>query len=292
MGIGAIGTKAWNYFQRGVKIAPDFVLGTGNEKFSKTLTDSFYGAVNSEGKRAGGKHFKNFWTQLKEATLEAEKNNKKLQNKNGGFWKNMWKQTTTIPSRMKAGWRHGVSKATKAGSKAKWWGGLKGSVGALGKRLPLLGGLFMIALEIPNIIGATKDNGIFGGAAETAKTATRVTSGMIGGAIGAALLTPIPVVGPIIGSIVGYMAGDGLASIITGKSHSEKKAEQEALAQGTSQSQTQQQQTAAGQQHFDTGTTNPFAQPTLTPEQLQAYYMQLYGKGMGNNDFMASTAGL
>lgn len=284
MGIGAVGSKAWNYFQRGVKVAPDFVLGTGNEVFSKTLTDSFYGIANAEKKRVGGKHFKNFWTQLKNATKEAEKHNIRQQRLHGGFWKNMVYQTKTLPRKVSTGWKVGVKSAAKA-NKIKWWGGLKGSVGALGKRLPLLGGLVMIATEIPNIYRATKDNGIFGGAAEAAKSATRVTAGMVGGAICAALLSPIPVVGPVLGSIVGYMAGDGLASLITGKSHSEKLAEKEAVAE-------KQTQQGSGQQSFDTGTTNPFAQASLTPEQLQAMYMELYGKSKMGDDFMASSAGL
>ena len=283
MGIGAIGSRAWNYIKRGAQIAPDFVLGTGNEIFSKKLTDSFYGVANAEGKRSGGKHFKNFWSQLKDAAKATEDYNNKQIKRHGGFFKNMFHQTKTIPSRMKAGWRLGATNAAKAG-KTKWWGGLKGSIGALGKRLPLLAGLFAIAVEIPNIWSATKDKGIIGGATETVKTAARVTSGMVGGAIGAALLSPIPVVGPILGSIIGYMAGDGLASLITGKSHTEKKME--------AQAQAQQQKTGQGQYHFDTGSTNPFMQPTLTPQELAMLQMQMYGGGKYSDDFMARQAGL
>ena len=147
--------------------------------------------------------------------------------------------------------------------------------------MPLLGGILAIAVELPNILSATKDKGIIGGVTETAKTTARVTSGMVGGAIGAALLSPIPVVGPILGSIVGYMAGDGLASLVTGKSHTEKKM----LAEEA-------QQPANGQQpHFDTGSTNPFAQPTLTPQELAMLQRQLYS-GSLENDFMANQAGL
>ncbi len=283
MGISAIGSRAWNYIKRGAQLAPDFVLGTGNEVFSKTLTDSFYGTVKETGKRSGGLHFKNFWTQLKNATLEAERINNTQRTKNGGFFKNMYKQTLSIPTRMKAGWRLGARTAAKAG-KAKWWGGLKGSIKSLGTRLPLLGGLLAIGIEIPNIWSATKDKGIIGGATETVKTAARVTSGMVGGAIGAALLSPIPVVGPILGSIIGYMAGDGLASLITGKSHTEKKME--------AQAQAQQQKTGQGQYHFDTGSTNPFMQPTLTPQELAMLQMQMYGGGKYSDDFMARQAGL
>lgn len=283
MGIGAISSKAWNYIKRGAQIAPDFVLGTGNEVFSKTLKDSFYGAASANGKRTGGKYFKNFWTQLKDAAKATESYNNKQIKKHGGFFKNMLHQTKTIPNRLQAGWRHGAANAAKAG-KSKWWGGLKGSIGALGKRLPLLAGLFAIGVEIPNIWSATKDKGIIGGATETVKTATRVTSGMVGGAIGAALLSPIPVVGPILGSIIGYMAGDGLASLITGKSHTEKKM----AAQMQADKEKQQQTT----HKFDTGSTNPFAQGTMTPQELAMLQMQLYGGGKYSDDFMARQAGI
>ena len=164
MGIGAIGSKAWGYIQRGAKLAPDFVLGTGNEKFSNTLKNSFYGVADDTGKRTGGKYFKNFWTQLKDATKAAETHNAKQVKLHGGFWKNMLHQTKTLPRKVATGWKVGAKNAAKAG-KIKWWGGLKGSIGAMGKRLPLLGGLLMIATELPNIIGATKEDGLFGGAA-------------------------------------------------------------------------------------------------------------------------------
>lgn len=283
MGIGAIGTKAWGYVKRGAKIAPEFVLGTGNEKFSNTLKNSFYGVADDTGKRTGGKHFKNFWTQLKDATKAAEKHNAKQVKLHGGFWKNMLHQTKTLPRKVATGWKVGAKNAAKAG-KMQWWGGVKGSIGAMGKRLPLLGGLFAIAIELPNIIGATKEDGLFGGAAEAGKTVTRVTSGMAGGAIGAALLSPIPVIGPIVGSLVGYMAGDKLASLITGKSYSEKQMEKE----------TAQSEISQAQQHFDTGSTNPFSQNAMNPQQLAYLQQQLYGGGINNynDDFMAKTSGI
>ena len=63
---------------------------------------------------------------------------------------------------------------------------------------------------------------VIGGVTETVKTGLRLGAGMTGAAIGQALI-PIPVVG----GLVGYLAGDTLMSLITGKSHSEKKAEAE-----------------------------------------------------------------
>lgn len=281
MGIGAIGTKAWNYLQRGVKVAPDFVFGTGGDIFTAKLTNSFYGTLNAQGKRTGGQHFKNFWTQLKDATKAAEAHNTAQIKANGGFFKNMYQQLRSLPRSMSTGWQLGAANAAKAG-KIKWWGGLKGSLAGIGKRLPLIGGLLAVAVEIPNIWSATKDKGLVGGITETAKTATRVTAGMVGGSIGAALLSPIPVVGPIVGGLVGYMAGDWLASLVTGKSHTEKKM----AAQSQTQAQTQ------SQRKFDTGTTNPFGQMSMTPQELAALQMQLYGGGRYNDDFMARQAGI
>ena len=68
MGISATTlNNAWRYVQRAAKIAPDFIVGTGNEAFSKTLTNTFRGVKGADGKRTGGLYFKNFWSQFKNA---------------------------------------------------------------------------------------------------------------------------------------------------------------------------------------------------------------------------------
>ena len=121
---------------------------------------------------------------------------------------------------------------------------------------------------------------------------------MTGAAIGQALI-PIPVVG----GLVGYLAGDTLMSLITGKSHSEKKAEaeeqQQALINNQQQALEGMQQQIAQQNamQYPIGTTNPFAtaQPTVTPQQLMALRQQLYNGGAVSpmdQDFMAMASGL
>ena len=168
----------------------------------------------------------------------------------------------------------------------------------LGKRMPLIGTLLIAVTELPNIISAFGDGGVVGGVTETAKTGLRLGAGMTGAAIGQALI-PIPVVG----GLVGYLAGDTLMSLITGKSHSEKKAEaeeqQQALINNQQQALEGMQQQIAQQNamQYPIGTTNPFAtaQPTMTPQQLMALRQQLYNGGAVSpmdQDFMAMASGL
>lgn len=281
MGISAATlNNAWSYARRAAKIAPDFILGTGNEKFSKTLADSFRGVKGADGKRTGGLYFKKFWTQFKNAVKASEKHNQSVRRLHGGFWKDMWYQLKTTPKLIGKGWKVGANSAVAAG-KNSFLGGLKGSLSAIGKRLPLLGGILMLAAEIKNINGGMKEGGIIGGAKEAGRSVARVGAGMLGMAIGTAL---IPV--PVVGSIVGYMAGDWLAKLVVGKNYTERKAEAEAAAQ-TSQKNTT--NTSSGSS-FDTGTTNPFATgTTMTPEEIMKLQMLLQsGYGL-NDDFLGQT---
>ena len=52
--------KVWNYAKRGLKMAPDFALGTGGEVFCNTLKSSIKGTKNSAGKYVGGTGYKNY----------------------------------------------------------------------------------------------------------------------------------------------------------------------------------------------------------------------------------------
>lgn len=279
MGISATSlSNAWRYVRRAAKIAPDFIVGTGNEKFSKTLADSFRGVKGADGKRTGGLYFKKFWTQFKEAIKASEKHNKSVRNLHGGFWKDMWYQLKTTPKLIGKGWNVG-SKAATAASKNAFLGGLKGSLGAIGKRLPLLGGVMLLAAEIKNINGGMKEGGIVGGAKEAGKSVARVGAGMLGLAIGTAL---IPV--PVVGSIVGYMAGDFLAKLVVGKNYSERKAEAEMAAQNASAGSSTGTTTGS---NFDTGSTNPFGGSTMTPEEIARLQMMLQsGYGLNGNDIL------
>lgn len=281
MGISATGlSNAWRYIRRAAKIAPDFIVGTGNESFSKTLADSFRGVKGADGKRTGGLYFKKFWTQFKDAIKASEKHNKAVRNLHGGFWKDMGYQLKTFPKLIGKGWKVGANAATAA-SKNAFLGGLKGSLGAIGKRLPLLGGIILLATEISNINGGMKEGGIVGGVKEAGKSVARVGTGMLGMAIGTAL---IPV--PVVGSIVGYMAGDFLAKLFVGKNYSERKAEAEMAAAQNSTGAGAASGGAVGST-FDTGTTNPFGGSTMTPEEIAKLQMMLQsGYGLNSNDIL------
>ena len=287
MGIGAIANQGWQWVKKGGRVYGDLILGTGADTMTKKIQQSVANRAAN-----GQNYFSAVGTGIKDGVKASYKHNLAQSARHGGFFKNLWHQIKTTPRLVKNGWKLG-SKAAKSAGKSGFWGGIKGAFGGIAKRMPLIGGLLMVASEIPNIWKATKEEGIGAGLKEVVKSGARVGAGMAGGAIGAALLAPIPVVGPIVGGILGYMLGDKVASLFTGKSYSEKKQEeQEQLAQ------LQQQQQAAMQGYnpaggtFDTGSTNPFSnmQPTMTPQQLMAMQQALYG-GMGgiNDDFMYMT---
>ena len=283
MGISATTlNNAWRYVQRAAKIAPDFIVGTGNEAFSKTLINTFRGVKGADGKRTGGLYFKNFWSQFKNAIKASEKHNASVRKLHGGFWKDMWYQIKTTPKLIGKGWKIGAKSAVTAG-KNSFWGGLKGSLGAVGKRLPLLGGILMLAAEIKNINGGMKEGGVIGGVKEAGKSVARVGTGMLGMALGTAL---IPV--PVVGSIVGYMAGDWIAKLVVGKNYTERQLEAEVQASAQKETTGATQQTTGSV--FDTGTTNPFAAGTaMTPQEIMKLQMLLQsGYGL-DNDFLGQT---
>lgn len=283
MGISSIATSGWNLLKKGGRVYGELVAGTGADIVTKTVNKQV-----AQRAANGQSYLSAVGTGIKDGFKNVHSYNIRQLVRHGGFWGNLKYQLKTTPKLVQRGWKLG-SNAAKAAGKNSIWGGIKGALGGIGKRMPLIGGLLMFAGEIPNIWKATKEEGLWSGIKETVKSGARVGSGMAGGAIGAALLSPIPVVGPILGGILGYMAGDKLASLVTGKSYSEKKQEEE---EQLAQLQQQQQQYYQQGGSFDTGTTNPFAaiQPTMTPQQLLAMQQMLYG-GMGgmNDDFMYMT---
>lgn len=257
--------RLWNYAKRGVRMAPDFALGTGGEAFTNSLRTAVRGTKNSAGQYVGGTGYKDFWTKLKTAFKASESHNNALIAQEGGFFKAMWKNLKDIPAGVKNGWTSGGAAALTAG-KNGLWGSIKGAAKSLGSKMPLIGSLIFLAFETPNIVKATMNGGIVDGAAELVKAGSRAVGSMAGFCIGQALC-PIPIVGGIIGGFV----GEWLTSKIVGKSYSEKQAEkEEKLAQAQPMTQGQ---------HFDTGTTNPFAAGGMTADQymmqqLQQAYMQ------------------
>lgn len=251
-----------------------------DDKFLKVVEDTLITSKKAQG-------WKNIHKQIGDAFIQAEKATKKE-----SLWNSIKKLVTELPKDMKTGW------AAKG-----FWGKFKGIGGQLLRRLPLL----FVAMEIPNIYSAFKDEGLVGGITETLKSGTRFAASMAGFTIGQALI-PIP----LVGGLVGCFATDWLTSKILGKSHSEKKAEaQEALAQADASAQQAQelQQYLAQQQMManmnNIFASNPYAQnsfnipkATMTPQQIMAIGQMLqggYGLPNGNymdQDFMAMTSGM
>jgi hypothetical protein len=242
-------------------------------KFSETAEKTLTASHKAQG-------WKNIHKQIGDCFVKAEKATQKE-----SFWGGLKKLITDIPKDLKSGW------ASKGA-----WGKIKGIGGTVLKRLPLL----FVAMELPNIISAFKDEGLVGGICETLKSGTRMAASMAGFTIGQALI-PIP----ILGGLIGCVATDFITSKILGKSHTEKKEEaQEALAKADSA----EQQASALQQQLaldptlyanNSNTINPYAQQsipqsTMTYQQLMAMQQMLYGGGQNamNQDFMAMTSGL
>lgn len=236
--------KVYGYAKRGVKTVPYVIFGQGADAFvsgakgvTKAANESWITAIK-KALKSGGKSL-----EANIATVKAG---------GGGIFTQGLKAIKSIPRTLSVYAKKGAVEAgiKGGGTLAKLWGGTKGFFKGVGKKMPLIGNLMLIAFELPNIFKATKEQGIGQGVAEVAKAGVRLTSAsLVGAAAGSAF-------GPI-GSLVGFIAGDWIASKIVGKSYSEKKAEeQEALAQAV-QSQPQVPLTT-GQQVPFTGMTNPY----------------------------------
>ncbi len=250
--------RVWNYAKRGLKMAPDFALGTGGEVFEKSLKEAVRGVKGADGKYFGGTGYKNFWQKLKNAFKASENHNEALIKQEGGFFKAMKKNLVDIPGAIQKGWIDGGAVA-KAAGKSGLWGSVKGVGKALAARMPLIGSLLFLAFETPNIIKATVDGGIVDGGAEFVKAGARATGSMVGFCVGQALC-PIPVVGGIIGGMI----GEWLTSKVVGKSYTDRQNE---VKQKIAQANTN----GTG---FDTGTTNPFAMGGMNADQFMAQQLQ------------------
>ena len=235
-------------------------------KFQDTVTDTIKASKKVSG-------YKNIHKQIGDAFVKADR-----ATVNTPFWSNMKKSLTSLFPDIKNSWK--AAKGIGGKSKAVF--------GQFAKRMPLLGVLLTVALELPNIVSAFKDKGLVGGLVETGKSTARLAGATAGFAIGQALI-PIP----LVGGLIGGFAGDWLVSKVVGKSHSEKKAEAEAEVQAAQESA---QTTNPYAQVGSLGTSGiNYAQPTMTPQQLLAMQQMLYSGGLGNpmdQDFMAMTSGM
>jgi hypothetical protein len=189
-GITAGLKTVYGYGKRALEVAPELAFGTASEAVGKAM------------KAKKGSVFKKAeagWKALEKAG-------------SGNFFKNFIANAKKfLPEAIDA---------FKSGT------GFKGKFGELfknlGSKMPFIMSASWILMEIPNVWTATKEKGIFQGAAEVLKFGARMTTAGLGSAIGAAL--PIPG-----GSIIGWIAGEWIASRIVGKSYTEQKAEKEEL---------------------------------------------------------------
>lgn len=258
-------SNAWRY----TKAMPGFVLGTQSEYMGEVLRNSK--KVNK---------WSNMHKQIGDAFVKGVEAHEAAVVKNGGFFKNMWHDLTSIFPDVKSSWKSAgwMADAKKASGLSKFWQQFKSLGKVFGKRMPLIGAVMTLAFELPNIAKASWNEGLLTGAGEAGKTAVRLSTGAIGGAIGSAL---IPV--PFLGAMAGYIAGDFIGQLIVGKSYSEKQAEKEAKAQ---------QQTA---QEFKVDTSKiPFCGDTPINDEelkkLQDAYMQATNiDNMNNMNFMSYT---
>ncbi len=272
--------SAWKY----MKLYPDFVFGTGYDAFA----DKFNAAWDV-GRKNNLSFRKNFGKAFKDGTNAViDHNAQLLTENNGSFWKATKKSITSIWPELKDGWKT-AGNAAKAANKSKLWARL-GSIGKVfGKRMPLIGAAITLAVELPNIIRATYNDGLLTGAGETAKTGVRLGISTLCGALAQTL---IPV--PALGGILGFAVGDMIGRFVVGKSYTDKKAEEKQAAANN---------TGTNQFSFDptkipyggSSSTNPFAATPQTGAsngmsdeefmKLQQMYMQYAGRNNFNSAF-------
>lgn len=162
---------------------------------------------------------------IKEGGKGIEGSIAKSKKANGNFFKAVWKSIKEFPSIIGASRKAGVEAVNIAGKNAfsaklaQFWGGTKGVFKGIGKKMPLIGSLLLVAFELPNIFKATAEKGLGQGITEVLKSGTRLTAASIAAAVGTAVAGPI-------GSLAGFIIGDWLASKVVGKSYTQKVEEE------------------------------------------------------------------
>ena len=131
----------------------------------------------------------------------------------GGFFKNLRKVFAELPKNMKNGWSGAVAENKGFFSK------LYSSVKPLGKAMPFIFNALWLASYLPDIVGRTKQDGIWGGIKETGKALVNMSAI----SLAAAAAAPFGFIPAIAASFVAGAA----TSAIFGKSFSMKKAEAE-----------------------------------------------------------------
>ena len=199
-----VAPKLFNYGTRAVKATPKLIFGTNSDAVGSAMRSAFKsnsGSIWSSAKsaiKAGGK------------VLESGATGK-------AFFRAILNDVKTLPKALCRSTKAGALIAKHAG-KSSIWGGIKGFFGGVGKKMPLIGTLITIGLELPNIYSAGKDRGVGEALKETGKAAARLAGGAAGAAIGSAIC-------PGIGSLVGWCVGEWLTGLVVGKSYSDQKDE-------------------------------------------------------------------
>lgn len=197
------GSKALGYGKRIAKVTPEFLLGDTSEIIGKAMKAQS-GSIWQKGK-AGFRALENY-------------NNAQT----GNFFSRVWKNLKSTPRDLAQGYKTAAQGAKSLG-KSGLWAGIKGTGKALAKKMPLIGAVLTIGLELPNIIGAFKDGGFKAGMKEIGGAGVELGGMAAGAAVGSCF-------GPV-GTVVGGIVGGIVGMFVRGKTHSEKKAEQEAAAQ-------------------------------------------------------------
>lgn len=132
----------------------------------------------------------------------------------GGFFKNLIGMFKSTPGNIVAGWKSGTGILSK----------LKGAVKPLGKLMPFAMNALWFAQSIPDIVGRTKEEGIWGGIKETGKALLSMGVFSLAASVGSAAFGMLGMFGlPIVANMI--------TTAIVGKSYREKKAEEEAAKQ-------------------------------------------------------------
>ncbi|MCR5265932.1 MAG: hypothetical protein K6E29_04990 [Cyanobacteria bacterium RUI128] len=132
----------------------------------------------------------------------------------GGFLKNLIGTFKATPGQMSAGWKSGTGILSK----------LKGAMKPLGKLMPFAMNALWFAQSIPDIVGRTKEEGIWGGIKEAGKALLNMGVFSLAASVGSAAFG-------MLGMFALPIAASMLTAPIIGKSFREKKAEEEAAKQ-------------------------------------------------------------
>ena len=224
-----VGQKVYKVGKAVLKATPEMTFGTSAEKVGKVLRESIKSGKSVEETARGAYNAVNKAGQ-------------------GNFFQKTLKNLKTLIPDIKMYTKAGQRLAKMKGTN-EFVGALKGLGKGIGKKLPFVFAALIVVTEIPNILKATMEKGIFQGIKETIKPVVRLTGAGIGAAVGSAIC-------PGFGSLIGWVAGEWLAGKIVGKSYSEKQAEKEQIIAEYMKKQAEYQQMLSLAAHTQ---ANPFA---------------------------------